>query len=36
MYQVEPTFKRKQQGKTLNTQLNSIVEAYTALLELLG
>ena len=36
MYQVEPTsYKTKKQGKTLNTQLNSIVEAYTTLLELL-
>jgi len=34
MYQVEPTFKRKKQGKKLDTQLNDIVEAYTALLEL--
>ncbi len=34
VYQVEPTFKKVKTGKKLNTQLKHIVEAYTALLEL--
>lgn len=34
VYQVEPTFKKVRTGNKLNTQLKNIVEAYTALLDL--